>query len=196
MQHLKPYKRRWRMENRDIEIMSGKTDERCQGDWKSRYMEKKVHIIQIIEAIYLLLIVIVSFVTIFLNYTGVLEDWLKITDVKQLYFSRMLTCVTCGLLGGGIFDMKWFYKSIAHGFWNLDRIYWRIFTPIISMAFAFCMACIFSDNIIIHGDGFSASTLGFLAGYFSDEAVGKMAEVAKVVFNTNKKSSENVKENK
>ena len=34
------------MEIRDIEIMSGKTDERCQGDWKSRYMEKKVHIIQ------------------------------------------------------------------------------------------------------------------------------------------------------
>lgn len=184
------------MENEDIEVMSGKTDERCQGDWKSRYSKKKVRIIQIIEAIYLFLIVTVSFVAIFLNYTGALENWFNISDAKQTYFSRVLTCAICGLLGGDIFDMKWFYKSIAHGFWNLDRIYWRIFTPIISMSFAFCLACIFSDNIIIHGDGFSASTLGFLSGYFSDEAVGKMAEVAKVLFNTNKKSSEDAKGNK
>ena len=44
----------------------------------------------------------------------------------------------------------------------------------------------------MYGDGFSAATLGFLAGYFSDEAVGKMAEVAKVLFNTNNKTTENI----
>lgn len=182
------------MADNDIEIMAGKTDERNQGDWKSRYSDKKARNFQIVEACYLLAIVIVSFLILYFNYIDVLADWLNIPDTKQMSFSRMLICSSCGLLGGAIFDIKWFYKSIAHGFWNIDRIYWRIFTPLISLSFAFCLACIFSDNIIIHGNGFSASTMGFLAGYFSDEAVGKMAEVAKVLFNTNKKSSSDSEE--
>lgn len=184
------------MENKDLEIMAGKTDERGQGDWKSRYSDKRVRITQILEASYLLFIEVISFVALFLNYIDILESWFSIPEAKQLYFSRMFICAICGLLGGTIFDMKWFYKSIAHGFWNIDRIYWRIFTPVISLSFAFCLACIFSDNIIVHGNGFSAATLGFLSGYFSDEAVGKMAEVAKVLFNTNKKTSDNIEESK
>jgi len=183
------------MENKDSAAMSGKTDERKQGEWESRY-PKKAQWIQIVETVYLLFIVFTSFAIIYLNYAGAIENWLNIPEDKQLLFSRMITCVTCGMLGGTIFDMKWFYKSIAHGYWNLDRKYWRIFTPIISLSFSFCLACIFSDNIIIHGDGFSAATLGFLAGYFSDEAVGKMAEVAKVLFNTGKKTSDDGEENK
>lgn len=179
------------MNDKDIEVMSGKTDERAQGEWESRY-DKKVKAKQIIEAIYIFLMVAVAFVMLLFNYVGLLENWLNIPEEKQLYFSRIVTCAMCGLLGGAIFDMKWFYKSIAHGFWNADRVYWRVFTPIISLSFAFCLACIFNDNIVVHGDGFSAATLGFLAGYFSDEAVGKMAEVAKVLFNTNTKTAENI----
>lgn len=182
------------MENKDSTAMSGKTDGRNQGQWESRY-PKKVQWVQIAEAVYLLFMVLASFAIIYFNYAGAIENWLNIPEDRQLLFSRMITCVTCGLLGGTIFDMKWFYKSIAHGYWNLDRKYWRIFTPIISLSFSFCLACIFSDNIIIHGDGFSAATLGFLSGYFSDEAVGKMAEVAKVLFNTSKKTSDDDKEN-
>ena len=184
------------MENKDLETMSGKTDERTQGDWKSRYKDRTVITFQIIEAFYLIFIIIISFAALILNYIGIVEHWLNIPDNKQIYFSRTFTCAVCGLLGGTIFDVKWFYKSIAHGYWNIDRIYWRIFTPIISLSFAFCLACVFSDNIIINGNGFSASTLGFLSGYFSDEAVGKMAEVAKVLFNTNKKTSGDDGENK
>lgn len=182
------------MDKKDLEAMSGKTDERNQGDWKSRYNDKAVRTRQRVEATYLLALIAISFIALLLNYIGVLERWFCIPDVRQLLFSRIFTCVICGLLGGTIFDMKWFYKAIAHGFWNIDRTYWRIFTPIISMTFAFGLACILSDNIIIHGSDFSAATLGFLAGYFSDEAVGKMAEVAKVLFNTNNKSREDAKE--
>ncbi len=178
------------MENKVSTGMSGKTDEREQYEWKSRYSDKIVRRTQLCEAIYLILLVFVAFLIIYFNYVGIIENCFKIPDDKKLFFSRMITCVACGLLGGTIFDMKWFYKSIAHGYWNIDRIYWRIFTPIISLSFAFCLANIFSDNIIIYGNGFSAATLGFLTGYFSDEAVGKMAEVAKVLFNTSKKSSE------
>lgn len=180
------------MQDKDLEVMSGKTDERVQGDWKSRYTDERTKKIQKCEAVYLIFMVVVSFCFLFLNYVDLVSVWLGVPNGKQLCFSRMFTCTMAGLLGGTIFDMKWFYKSVAHGFWNIDRIYWRIFTPIISLSFAFCLACIFNENIIIHGDGFSAATLGFLAGYFSDEAVGKMAEVAKVLFNTNNKPATNV----
>lgn len=183
------------MKKKDIEAMSGKTDERNQGDWKSRYTDKAVCVRQKEEAAYLLILVVISFIVLLLNHIGVFERWFCLSDVRQLIFSKMLTCAMCGLLGGTIFDMKWFYKSIAHGFWNIDRIYWRVFSPIISMSFAFGLACILSDNVIITGNGFSAASLGFLAGYFSDEAVGKMAEVAKVLFNANNKSDDEVKKN-
>ena len=189
MQHLKHCRKGYTMDNRDEKVMSGKTDERAQGDWKSRYTEE-VQKIHFKEAIYILFIVSVAFVFMLLTYTGVIQKWLKVTDERYLLFTRIFYCMLSGLLGGAIFDMKWFYKAIAHGFWNADRIYWRLFTPVISLSFAFCLACIFSDNIVIHGNGFSACTLGFLTGYFSDEAVGKMAEVAKVLFNTNEKNEQ------
>lgn len=174
------------MPDKDVEAMSGKTDERNQGDWQSRY-DNTAQKIQRREAGYLLFLFIVSFVLILLNYLELPSAFLKISDDKSIVFSRMFSCTICGLLGGTIFNMKWFYKSIAHGYWNLDRKYWRYFMPFISLGIAFCLACIFSENIIIYGSGFTASTLGFLVGYFSDEAVGKMAEVAKVLFNTDKK---------
>ena len=181
------------MSDKDLIEVSGKTDERQKGDWKSRYPDKKAKTKQFIEACYILVVVMIAFVLLLFNYNGVLENWLNILDCKRLYFSRIVTCTLCGLLGGAIFDMKWFYKSIAHGFWNEDRLYWRLFMPIISLSLAFCLACIFKDNIVVYGDGFSAATIGFLSGYFSDEAVGKMAEVAKVLFNTNGKQTDNIK---
>lgn len=184
------------MNNKHEKVMSGKTDERSQGDWKSRYTEE-VQRFHIVEAIYILLVVVVAFVFILFTYTGTIQKWLQIDDERYLIFTRIFYCMLGGLLGGAIFDMKWFYKAIAHGFWNVDRIYWRLFTPVISLSFAFCLACIFSDNIVIHGNGFSACTLGFLTGYFSDEAVGKMAEVAKVLFSTNEKTNQKIdQENK
>ncbi len=176
------------MGNKDLDAMSGKTDERKKGEWKSRYSDTPARKRQIVEAVYIFAMVVLSFVILLLNYNGCFQELFCIPKEKQLYFSRIVTCSVCGLLGGSIFDMKWFYKSVAHGFWNEDRVYWRVFTPIISLSFAFCLACIFRENIVVYGDGFSAATLGFLAGYFSDEAVGKMAEVAKVLFNTNQKS--------
>ena len=180
------------MKNKDLNAMSGKTDERDQGLWKSRYSGLAARKWQILEAIYIFVVVLISFTALVLNYNGCFQHWLCIPQDKQLFFSRIVTCALCGMLGGAIFDMKWFYKSVAHGFWNEDRVYWRIFTPIISLSFAFCLACIFKDNVVVYGDGFSAATLGFLAGYFSDEAVGKMAEIAKALFNTNTKTAENI----
>ena len=41
------------MNDKDIEVMSGKTDERNQGEWKSRYSGTTARKWQIVEAIYI-----------------------------------------------------------------------------------------------------------------------------------------------
>lgn len=167
-------------------------DGRKVGDWKSRYYEdKKCKKMIYRDAIFLTCLILISLSLLLLNYLGIISSCLNIPEEKEIIFSRMFTCTTSGLLGGTIFDIKWFYRSVARGMWNADRFWWRIFSPIISLCFALILGCILNENIIVYGSGFLAASLGFLSGYFSDKAAGKMAEVADVLFNTNKKESDN-----
>lgn len=167
-------------------------DNRECGDWITRYpIEAKKK--QRIEAIYLVCCFIVSLLMLSINYLGIFEQILlyyNIDESRIVIFTKIITCIFAGMFGGVIFDIKWFYRAIARGYWNEDRIYWRIFLPLVSMAFAFSLACILSSNVIADSNGFATVTIGFLAGYFSDEAAGKMAEVAHVLFNTNSKKKE------
>lgn len=157
------------------------TDGRKKGEWQSRYAKIFPKVFHIIEALYLFILYVSSFTLIVLNYKGLIVELLNISPEKSVIFTRMFYCCISGLLGGTVFTTKWFYRSIARGYWNIDRIYWRLFTPLISLVFAFALGCILNESII-HGDGFSAASLGFLSGYFSDQAAGKMSEVATVLF--------------
>lgn len=176
------------------------TDGRKKGEWKSRYPDTSAKVFHVSEALYLLVLYIASFALFILNYKGFIVDFLNISPDKVVICTRMFYCCIAGLLGGTVFTTKWFYRSIARGYWNIDRIYWRFFTPLISLVFAFALGCILKENII-HGDGFSATSLGFLSGYFSDQAAGKMSEVATILFQTSKDKekkdteSENTKNN-
>lgn len=160
-------------------------DGRAIGEWKSRYPDTEARIFHILETIYLLILYTVSFVLLIMNYKGILVKFLNFSPDRTLICTRIFYCGIAGLLGGTVFTTKWFYRSIARGIWNIDRIYWRLFTPIISLVFAFALGCILKENLI-HGDGFSAVSLGFLSGYFSDQAAGKMSEVASLLFQTSK----------
>ncbi len=164
-------------------------DGRKIGEWASRYNTKEVKTRQFLEASYLLALYVISFLILFINYKGTLADFCNVEPSKTVIFTRMITCAVSGLLGGTVFTTKWFYRSIAHGSWNWDRTYWRFFSPLISLSFAYALACILKGNIIVNGDGFTAGTLGFLAGYFSDKAAGKMSEVADVLFPNSKSTS-------
>ncbi len=168
------------------------TDGRKKGEWNTRYTDKRAIIFHVIEALYLLFLYIASFVLLILNYKGLVVDFLNISPDKAVICTRMFYCCISGLLGGTVFTTKWFYRSIARGYWNIDRIYWRFFTPLISLIFAFALGCILKENII-HGDGFSATSLGFLSGYFSDQAAGKMSEVATILFQTSKEKEKKAK---
>jgi hypothetical protein len=101
---------------------------------------------------------------------------------------------SAGLIGGTAFGLKWFYHVIAKGLWHMDRRYWRLFCPIISSVLAFFTNLVlYKDNLTENSQsGISVAlkllTTGFLAGYFSDNAFAKLAEVAKVLFGTAEKS--------
>lgn len=171
------------------------TDDRKKGVWKTRYPNKCARQRQFFEAAYLFVLFLISLSIIFLCYLDVLSECLHIPEAKILTFNKMATCMASGLLGGTINNIKWFYHSVARGFWNEDRKYWRFFTPYVSLVLAFIISCILSDTTIINGSGFSAVTVGFLAGYFSDQAAGKMAEVAAVLFNTKTETKPNEEDN-
>ena len=41
-----------------------------------------------------------------------------------------------------------FFRAVSSGMWNKDRVFWRFFSPIVSIAFALVIGAIFSDNIM------------------------------------------------
>lgn len=158
-------------------------DERPVGNYKSRYSEKKTRFKQWFEGIYIFSLISLSLIIIGCTYNGYITSLFEMPEIRAIPANRMLYCISAGLLGGAAFDMKWFYKSIAHNCWNEDRVFWRIFSPFISVILAFVMACALSNNLI-YGDGYTAIVIGFSAGYFSDLAAGKMYEVANVIFSS------------
>lgn len=160
------------------------TDERGEGDWQTRYKDKKIRRKQRVEMIYLFILLIVAIVLLCLFCLDCFTNYCNLTPKQHAIVNKMIICALSGFLGGVINDMKWFYHSVARGYWNEDRVYWRLLTPFISLVIAIIIGCIFSENMIINGSIFSSIILGFLSGYFSDEAAGKMGEVAQVLFNT------------
>ena len=163
------------------------TDGKKAFDWKSKYPDDARKEMRI-EAIYIGLVLVVSLAGIFLNWSGFISCWLKIEKSRVLSFEGIVLYFFSGLTGGTIFGIKYFYRVIARGFWSQDRKYWRIFSPWISACIALVVGCmVVSDYIKTSRNPSTAMNMfiGFLSGYFADEAVGKMSEVAKALFGSN-----------
>jgi len=148
----------------------------------------------IFEAIYIFVVFLLAFIFIFLNFTDILTNsFINDTDKKPIA-KYLIYFATGGLLGGSIYGMKYFYRVIARRYWTQDRRYWRILSPFISMAIAFVIGCMIYAGILNSGkpdSGFKKSwgvAFGFFSGYFADEAVGKMYDIATMIFGKNKKT--------
>ena len=93
-----------------------------------------------------------------------------------------------GTFGGLVFAGKWLYHTVARGYWNLDRRLWRVLTPHLSGILALFIVIIFSSDIFNECQTYSihkSCGIGFLVGYFSDNAIGKLSELANVFFAKN-----------
>jgi len=89
------------------------------------------------------------------------------------------------MLGGIVFACKWLYHTVARGTWNIDRRIWRVVSPILSGIVALIFVIIFSSGIVSNVETYSihkSCGIGFLVGYFSDNAIGKLSELANVFF--------------
>lgn len=164
------------------------SDNRNKYEWQSRY-EKDPQTgkdpIRIMrgEAIYLFVLLILSFVMIILNYKGALTALfcIPVADVEKV--QRILYCMCAGLLGGVTFSIKIFYRAVARGKWNLDRQYWRIFSPLISLSVTSVVAAFMMEDLL-NSRLYWAFAVGYFAGYFSENAVGKMYDIAVILFST------------
>lgn len=184
------------VDERDVFETNVNTDGRKQYDWESKYPEcaqkemKK-------EAIYIAIILIIAF-SLLIFIVGRLIDkvgnLIGLEAKKTASLEGVIIYFFSGLLGGTIFGLKYFYRVVSRGYWSQDRKYWRFFSPWISACVAFVVGCMVLSGYInaTQAQSFAAEIcVGFITGYFADEAVGKMSEVATALFGSNSKTDPN-----
>ena len=170
-------------------IIDINTDGRERFDWESKYPFKARKEI-FWESIYVCVIFLLSFILLFLNYLGKISFLFCLEESYIVQFEYLVYFSSAGMLGGTIFGMKYFYRAVARGFWTQDRRYWRVLSPFISLSIAFIIGCMSSIGILT---SYNSSTntwaiiFGFFAGYFADEAVGKMYDIATLLFGKTKR---------
>ena len=184
------------VDERDVFETNVNTDGRKQYDWESKYPEcaqkemKK-------EAIYIAIILIIAFSLLIFIVGGLIDkvgNLIGLEAKKTASLEGVIIYFFSGLLGGTIFGLKYFYRVVSRGYWSQDRKYWRFFSPWISACGAFVVGCMVLSGYInaTQTQSFAAEIcVGFITGYFADEAVGKMSEVATALFGSNSKTDPN-----
>lgn len=166
------------------------TDGRKPYEWKSKYPQEARNEM-LGEAIYIGIVLVVSLLGLFLNWCGSFSCFLEGNPEKIVAFEVIVLYFFSGLMGGTIFGIKYFYRVIARGYWTQDRKYWRVFSPWISACVALVVGCMVISGYINATQSPSTAAnlcVGFIAGYFADEAVSKMSEVATALFGSSSKA--------
>jgi hypothetical protein len=169
------------------------TDGRKLGDWRSRYDKDAWSSIRW-EAAYLTILLLVVSAAMFLIWLGYPQRRLGLSESKSFVFARYGLAGLSGMFGGVLFGMKWLYHSVAKQLWNLDRRWWRYFTPVISGGLAFATILVvesfgvFDPNLV--STDARTTAFGFLVGLFSDNALAKLAEVAQTLFGPTHRKTE------
>lgn len=169
------------------------TDNRSKGEWAGRY-PCAAYCFILFEFVCTLFWSVVSLFLIFMVlYSSHLKaeigkpilcvyDWLFLVFSEKNDFSGALCALIGGFFGGTLFDLKWFYHSIAKHIWNVDRIWWRLLVPYLSgtmaLVFYFVLARANSDSFI------AILSYSCLVGMFSDKALAKLTEIADKFFET------------
>ena len=168
------------------------TDGREPYDWESKY-EPNARKEMRLEACYIGCILAISLVGLFCYWSGLVTYFIELIPFTKdtEYLAGIILYFQSGLLGGAIFGVKYFYRVVARGYWTQDRRYWRVFSPWISSCIALVVGCMVVYGYINTDQNPSTAAgtcIGFIAGYFADEAVGKMSEVAIALFGSNGKT--------
>jgi len=172
-------------------------DGRIPGDWKSRY-QRRAWLQIILEFLLLFFYLIIA------NYfliEAITEKPVEFTRKGFVYSSlfsvfvadekaKWIALALAGFIGGAVFDLKWMYHSVAKGIWNIDRCLWRIIVPFNSAMVSLFTGFLFASGSIpfLKNESFDEYYVllgfGFLFGYFSDNILAALQNLAKKAFGT------------
>lgn len=105
-------------------------------------------------------------------------------------FLLALTTAISGVVGGTAFALKWLYHSVAKWLWNTDRILWRLIVPFLSGMLAFFVSAMITAGIVsvfnaaFFSNFYGALGGGFFIGYFSDNVLAALQNLAVKWFGT------------
>ncbi|MER8485194.1 hypothetical protein [Mesorhizobium sp. M1322] len=172
-------------------------DDRAIGDWKSRFCGAAWRQI-IAELLYL--VVLLSLGTLALLDAAIAPALPH--EGGNAYVSTLLgikinpdalkwiALWVAGLLGGTVFALKWLYHSVGKGLWNRDRILWRLIVPFNSATVSIFTGFLFSSGAVPFLKNEALDTplmtlaFGFIFGYFSDNILAALQNLAQKIFGT------------
>lgn len=120
--------------------------------------------------------------------TGTLPFGLRYPEDRR--FLIWVSIALSGSAGGTAFALKWLYHSVAKWTWNRDRLLWRFIVPPLSGVFAVFVAFMVASEIVPFLDSkafdsfYRALGGGFLLGYFSDNVLAALQNLAVRWFGT------------
>jgi hypothetical protein len=167
------------------------TDNRKVGDWLSKYPKEARRKIKF-EAFYILALLFTVPLILILIIKKSIPDYLNNPTIIKYSIAWL-----GGGFGGTLFDLKWLYHVVAKNIWNEDRRLWRLFIPHISGALSFAFTVVISSKLLNVFDLEALNKpatifgIGFLVGYFSDNAMAKLSEVAETLFGAIEKHKSN-----
>lgn len=167
----------------DIQAPS-KTDDRPTGEWSTRYPDAATRQIRH-EALYVAGSFVVYLLLIAIVSIGAEKDFLDLGEQASSEFTPYALSLIGGCLGGTMFSMKWLYHTVAKNIWNIDRRWWRYFTPALSGGAALGVVLLTSAGAFPLFDRDIAQTpqgalgIGLVLGYFSDRVFSILEGFAK-----------------
>jgi len=100
------------------------------------------------------------------------------------------TVALSGVVGGTAFALKWLYHSVAKWTWNRDRVWWRLIVPALSGILALFVSALVTTGVMsvfnpkFFTNFFGALGGGFFVGYFSDNVLAALQNLAMKWFGT------------
>lgn len=172
-------------------------DGREKGHWQSRHngtawLQIVVELVYLCVVLGICIVLLLDGVSTNLT-TNEATDQVR-SSLLGLQFStssaNWIALALAGMIGGTVFDLKWLYHSVAKGSWNQDRILWRLIVPWNSAMVSLFTGFLFASGVVpfLRNETFSEIyTLlgfGFVFGYFSDNILAAMQNLAQKMFGT------------
>ncbi|MCP8896350.1 hypothetical protein KYK29_15590 [Shinella daejeonensis] len=181
----------------DTEEQPNYDDGRTVGNWTSRYKAEawwQIGIEFVLLLSYLLVANFLMLQAILVQPDTAVKSGFIYLSPLDAYVAeanlKWMALALAGFVGGAVFDLKWLYHSVAKGIWNRDRCLWRIIVPFNSSMVSLFTGFLFASGIIpflkneSFDDIYALLGFGFVFGYFSDNILAALQNLAKQIFGT------------